>query len=462
MTETHGQWDVFLSHSSKDGALAEELCRRLEEAGISVWMAPRNITPGRTYAAEIIRGVEQARVFVLVLTANSRDSAPVRREAERAASLGTPMVPMMFEDLLLDDEWKFYISSSHWLNATKSNLDASALQLIESVRALRSGGRWGRKRPAGGSGLPMSIARAAVGLVALGVSLLALRGCLWTAPTPAGPEPPSKEHSQPTGNDAAPSTPPSGAKVRYETKETEQVGFTHHRKLIGRVDGDPYAIDAAGEFCMEVFAQKDFDGDGTTDALIQDSTACGGNATGYEYFFVSYQGSGFFKVTERFGFGSWSEPVIEPWKGKLSVVVVNHSEGFGNHESLTIRERWVLREGRAALVESARKSKMAPLVELKSDAFGTDPEPDETRKLSYDLDGDGKNDEIRCNYRLRWGSMQCDVEIGQGTATRLPFACKRIGVLESSELGVKNLVCNEDSMLVWNGTSYALRKDGSE
>ena len=43
------KFSVFLSHSSKDAALANELCRLLEANSITCWIAPRNIVSGTSY-----------------------------------------------------------------------------------------------------------------------------------------------------------------------------------------------------------------------------------------------------------------------------------------------------------------------------------------------------------------------------------------------------------------------------
>ena len=45
--------DVFISYSSKDLDITEQVRRILETNGISCWIAPRNIPSGSSYAAEI-------------------------------------------------------------------------------------------------------------------------------------------------------------------------------------------------------------------------------------------------------------------------------------------------------------------------------------------------------------------------------------------------------------------------
>jgi len=63
--------NVFISYSSIDKDAAEAVRSILEENGISCWMAPRNITPGLSFAEAIIDGIKSSKVFVLVYSSNS-------------------------------------------------------------------------------------------------------------------------------------------------------------------------------------------------------------------------------------------------------------------------------------------------------------------------------------------------------------------------------------------------------
>jgi hypothetical protein len=62
------KFSVFISHSSKDAALATELCRLLEAHSITCWIAPRNIASGTSYGEGIAKAIEQVSVVLLLLT----------------------------------------------------------------------------------------------------------------------------------------------------------------------------------------------------------------------------------------------------------------------------------------------------------------------------------------------------------------------------------------------------------
>jgi len=43
--------DVFISHSAQDKAIADAVCAALENAAVRCWVAPRDVQPGRSFAA---------------------------------------------------------------------------------------------------------------------------------------------------------------------------------------------------------------------------------------------------------------------------------------------------------------------------------------------------------------------------------------------------------------------------
>ena len=85
--------DLFVSYSQPDREAAFALVQRLEARGISVWIAPRDVSPAADWAAEIIDAISSARLMVLVFSGSSNDSSQVRREVERAVHKQLPILP---------------------------------------------------------------------------------------------------------------------------------------------------------------------------------------------------------------------------------------------------------------------------------------------------------------------------------------------------------------------------------
>ena len=57
---------AFLSFSSQDRELAQEIYQGLLGRGIEVWKAPENIPPGMDWAAAIHAAIAQQQVFLLL------------------------------------------------------------------------------------------------------------------------------------------------------------------------------------------------------------------------------------------------------------------------------------------------------------------------------------------------------------------------------------------------------------
>lgn len=145
---------AFISHAADDTSAANDLCRHLEQAGIRCWIAPRDVTPGRDYASEILAGIESCATFVLVLSARSNDSPFVHREVERATSKGKPVFPVRIENVLPDRELELFISSAHWVDAWDEPRSAHWERLARAIKGqppgpapdARSRGRDGKPR----------------------------------------------------------------------------------------------------------------------------------------------------------------------------------------------------------------------------------------------------------------------------------------------------------------------------
>jgi len=96
---------------------------------------------------------------------------------------------------------------------------------------------------------------------------------------------------------------------------------------------------------------------------------------------------------------------------------------------------------------------MESITEIRSEMF--DPnQVDETHSIEYDLDGDGKKDQIKTTYWARWGRLFWTVEFADGKKFSSDTACKRIGILETKTNGVSDLVCDQDTVFRWNGREY--------
>jgi hypothetical protein len=124
---------VFISYSSIDKNIANAVCNTLESHKIKCWMAPRDILPGHSYGEDIISGIENAKIFLLVFSNNAQQSIWVKKEVERAISKGLIIIPFRIEDIVPTKEMEFYISNSHWLDAFTEPMEKHILELKDTI-----------------------------------------------------------------------------------------------------------------------------------------------------------------------------------------------------------------------------------------------------------------------------------------------------------------------------------------
>jgi hypothetical protein len=111
------QKPIFISYSTKDKEVATALCAHLEKSNLSCWMAPRDIAPGKSYAASIVDAINQAKIMVLVFSTHSNASDHVLNEVERAFNKKVTIIPFRISDTIPSSSMEYFLSLKHWLDA---------------------------------------------------------------------------------------------------------------------------------------------------------------------------------------------------------------------------------------------------------------------------------------------------------------------------------------------------------
>jgi len=128
--------DVFISHSTIDKAVADAVCAGLENAGIRCWIAPRDVQPGRSFAGEIARAIKKSKAMVLIFSAHSNNSEQVLREVQLSVTAHLHIVQFRIEDVLLNDDLSYFLSTPHWLDALTPPLENHIDRLETAIKAL--------------------------------------------------------------------------------------------------------------------------------------------------------------------------------------------------------------------------------------------------------------------------------------------------------------------------------------
>ena len=114
--------DVFISYSHHDKPTADAIVAKFESEGLRCWYAPRDIAPGEDWAAAIIDGIKDSKVFVIVFTSYSNGSQQVLREIGLAVTRGMPIIPFRMTNTEPSKGMQYYLSTVHWLDAVDGQL----------------------------------------------------------------------------------------------------------------------------------------------------------------------------------------------------------------------------------------------------------------------------------------------------------------------------------------------------
>lgn len=104
------QYDVFISHSSKDKELAREIYEYLKSNGIRPWIDFYDIPSGTKYARAIIDGIKNSRVILIILSENANDSENIINEVDNAHNLRKEMLPFHIDRSEMCEELQYYLS----------------------------------------------------------------------------------------------------------------------------------------------------------------------------------------------------------------------------------------------------------------------------------------------------------------------------------------------------------------
>lgn len=126
---------VFVSHSHQDAPAAGLIVEALEKRGVTCWIAPRDVSPGGSYAESILNAIESASCFVLVYSQHSNVSSHVLREVERALKFELNIVPIRFDDSAPSKSLDYLLATVHWLSVAPGNQPQSIAKAAEQIAA---------------------------------------------------------------------------------------------------------------------------------------------------------------------------------------------------------------------------------------------------------------------------------------------------------------------------------------
>lgn len=126
---------VFISYSTADQRIAEDIRAALEQHGILSWMAPYSIPAGSDYAEEIVNAIRACPVFLLLLSQHAFDSAYVKKELNVAVDARSAILPLRLDDCPLPNGFYLLLSDCQML-PLKDSVAQTVDALLDRLTAL--------------------------------------------------------------------------------------------------------------------------------------------------------------------------------------------------------------------------------------------------------------------------------------------------------------------------------------
>lgn len=127
--------DVFISYSTDDSKIADEVCYVLEQNGLSCWIAPRNISSGKNYVDEIAYAIKTTKIVVLIFSKSSQESKYVNNEINMAYTRNKPIISFNIDNTMPEGYMEYYLKVSQWLVADPTPEDHLET-LVEDARKI--------------------------------------------------------------------------------------------------------------------------------------------------------------------------------------------------------------------------------------------------------------------------------------------------------------------------------------
>lgn len=123
-------WDVFISHSSANIALARQVEKDLEADGLKVWLDDSEIRVGVLLADELRDSLQSSRVFVLLWSEPASQSRWIVSEILTAFHLGRFILPCAVDDT----PYPYFLGRNIFLDLSRYPEGTTVERLTRAIR----------------------------------------------------------------------------------------------------------------------------------------------------------------------------------------------------------------------------------------------------------------------------------------------------------------------------------------
>lgn len=132
---------VFLSHTTANADMMQEIADYIEERNIPCWYAPRNIPPGDEYDFRIAEDIEKlVGAVVVLITEEVAHSKYVPKEITLAYKYSKKVIPLVIDNAPIPKNLEFKLANVQWVDMSKYENEEDAIDyLVELLELMYQG-----------------------------------------------------------------------------------------------------------------------------------------------------------------------------------------------------------------------------------------------------------------------------------------------------------------------------------
>ncbi len=132
------RYDVFVSYASQDNEVAQQVRGHLEGQGLRCWFAPKSIGGGQSFPVQIVEGIRNCRVLLVLVSPECNRSPHTEREIILADNEGLSMLPVRIRDFVPWSTLRYFLANCQWIDAAAGPIDGYLDLIAETVKSLLS------------------------------------------------------------------------------------------------------------------------------------------------------------------------------------------------------------------------------------------------------------------------------------------------------------------------------------
>lgn len=129
------RFDVFISYSHQDKAIAERICSMLDEYKISYWIDHEGVRHGDDFKEDIVNAIVSSKILMFISSENSNKSRNTIKEVGLAEERNKVILPVRIDDSPYNKSLEYDLCNRHWIQLDEKNgFEELGRQLNENIR----------------------------------------------------------------------------------------------------------------------------------------------------------------------------------------------------------------------------------------------------------------------------------------------------------------------------------------